>query len=121
MVKFKKKYFLGFNNEYDGRYVFGSKYSDGKQVFEKEDKCIWWHRQYRHWWIGPCENVGTNSGFAYIQPDLRCPMLSSGLAWIEIDWRRGGSNEPIKRVEQNYGPCFETFDEDGNWTGAVII
>jgi hypothetical protein len=30
------------------------------------DKCVWWHQQYRHWWVGPCENVGTNSGFAYL-------------------------------------------------------
>ena len=99
--------------------MFELKYSDGKQVFEKDAKCIWWHRQYRHWWIGPCEYVGTNSGHAYIGPDMRCPLLSEGIQWTEIDWRRGGSDEPLEGVEQRYGPCHETFDEDGNENGQV--
>ena len=32
-----------------------------------------WHREGRHWWIGPCENVGSDDGFAYQEDDQKCP------------------------------------------------
>jgi hypothetical protein len=27
-------------------------------------KCMWWH-EYRHWWMGTCDNIGLNQGYAY--------------------------------------------------------
>ncbi len=84
------------------------------------DKCIWWYREYRHWWIGPCENVGTNSGYAYIYPDVRCPSPSYGSKWTKVDWTRDDeSGEPLEGVEQRYSRCIETFDKNGNENGLV--
>ena len=38
---------------------------NNRPVFTKDegivDICIWWH-EYRHWWIGSCENLGANNG-----------------------------------------------------------
>jgi hypothetical protein len=51
------------------------------------ETCIWWIRANRHWWWGPCENVGTNSGNAYLPEDNSCP------DYPERTWRRSGSNE----------------------------
>jgi hypothetical protein len=57
-----------------------------RPVFEKNGICLWWHHQYRHWWIGPCENVGSDDGYAFAEEDFDCPSF-------EQTWRRGGSNE----------------------------
>jgi hypothetical protein len=54
-------------------------------------KCIWWNKEYRRWWVGPCQNVGGNAGFAYINEDAPCPYTTI--------WRRGGSNEIISGVQ----------------------
>jgi hypothetical protein len=91
------------------------------QVLINGDKCIWWKRQYRRWWIGPCKKVGTNSGYAYIKQDVRCASPSFGIEWIELDWRRGGSDKRLKGVQQRYRGCHETFDENGNETGSVCL
>jgi hypothetical protein len=75
--------------EYNGHYGLDCQniFLEGNRaIFEKDGKCVWWHRQYRHWWIGPCENVGWNAGYAYAEEDFDCPDL-------EQTWRRGGSNE----------------------------
>ena len=88
--------------EYDGTYNFD--YDQGfleanRPVYQKlltNDKCVWWHQQYRHWWVGPCENVGTNSGFAYLEQDFTCPISRNGDQMI---WRRGGSDDVIPDVE----------------------
>ena len=74
----------GFNNEFDAHYQSGwtnnetgeflTQYMDGKQIFVSDAYCVWWHREFRHWWIGDCQNVGTNSGYAYIDSDERCPI-----------------------------------------------
>jgi hypothetical protein len=75
--------------EYDGAYHndYQNIFLEGNRaVFEKNGTCVWWHRQYRHWWIGPCENVGLNVGYAYGEEDFVCP-------YSVKTWRRGGSNE----------------------------
>ena len=47
------------------------------------DKCIWWNKAHRRWWLGQCENVGTSSGNAYLQEDFNCPH------GYQSTWRRG--------------------------------
>jgi len=84
--------------QYNGQYQFDyySGFLEGNRpVFQRNGKCVWWHRQYRHWWIGPCENVGQNSGFAYIEQDVYCP---GGDVLI----RRGGSDEIIRDAKVYY-------------------
>ena len=64
-------------------------------------KCLWWHRQYHHWWIGPCDKIGKNEGYAYIDEDVSCPQ--GGI------WRRGGSDEFINDVK-NLDLCPPDFE-----------
>jgi hypothetical protein len=85
--------------EYNGQYKFFDLkgfsvqgFLEGNRpVYEKNGKCVWWHRQYRHWWVGPCENVGLNAGYAYAENDIECPFGSL--------WRRGGSDEILHNVQ----------------------
>jgi hypothetical protein len=61
---------------------------DGKWRFEKTHfleanratyrsidnlNCVWWYRADRHWWVGPCNKVGTNDGLAFLEEDCLCP------------------------------------------------
>ncbi len=74
-------------------------YSEGNRpiyLIEDGDLCIWWHQPYRHWWIGDCENIGTNSGFAYLQEDSSCPNTPNP---SNPTWRRGGSDEILNEFE----------------------
>jgi hypothetical protein len=87
---------LSVNGESDhsGLYI-KIEYSEGNRPIYKEDKsdsCIWWHKFYRHWWIGTCENVGTNSGYAYLQEDGSCPSIPYP---NNATWRSGGTDEII--------------------------
>ena len=54
-----------------------------------EDYCLWWHKPYRHWWIGHCSSRGDNSGLAWLEPDVLCPNDS------QDGWRRGGSDTEL--------------------------
>ena len=36
-------------------------------------RCIWWHKPYRHWWLGHCKSLGENQGHAWLAPDSLCP------------------------------------------------
>jgi hypothetical protein len=90
--------------EYNGRYQFD--YFNGflegnRPVFQRNGKCVWWHRKYRHWWIGPCENVGMNDGFAYFEQDRECP-------WGDLVINRGGSEEIIYNAKVNYEAAAAT-------------
>jgi hypothetical protein len=81
---------ISMTPEYTGEYM-SLRYLEGNRlVYKMNGKCIWWHRQYRHWWVGPCENVGLNSGYAYIDEDTNSPWFGT--------WRRGGSDEIIQNV-----------------------
>jgi hypothetical protein len=80
--------------------------SANRPVYIKDDKCIWWHKEYRHWWFGPCENVGGNAGHAYIEEDVSCPFLTDvnkpirgTNETLELTFRRGGSDEIITGVK----------------------
>jgi hypothetical protein len=53
---------------------------------------MWWHRQYHHWWVGPCKNIGLNNGYAFAEEDVDCPNSAHV-------WRRGGSGEIIPDVK----------------------
>ena len=76
---------------------------------ERTGKCLWWHHQYRHWWIGPCDLISQNAGFAYIQEDVSCPGKckteegADGMHYCSSEesmtWRRGGSDEIIINVK----------------------
>jgi hypothetical protein len=81
--------------EYDGtyRFDFQNKFLQGNQtVFETNGNCVWWHQQYRHWWVGSCDNIGINAGYAYAEEDVDCPVSAKV-------WRIGGSDECIQNVE----------------------
>lgn len=99
--------------DYDGKY-YATKYLEANRPifegsYERDGKCIWWHRLYRHWWIGYCDDIGDNAGFAYINEDLGCPSECTPEVEIGVfpcpeksmTWRRGGSNEVITGVLVN--------------------
>ena len=77
--------------EFEG---WSSHLTNGRGVYRGEKNnhnCIWWHKQYRHWWLGDCQKRGNNHGFAYLQPDTTCPHDGA-----DGEWRRGGSDEVLK-------------------------
>ena len=97
--------------DYDGIYWKSEYLEANRPIFGgkdgRKDKCMWWQHLNRHWWIGECDAIGDNAGFAYIDEDLGCPTecrsdLEAGqdLPCNEstITWRRGGSNEPVEGV-----------------------
>jgi len=59
--------------------------------------CIWWHKQYRHWWVGDCRKKGLNHGYAWIEPDIDCPTDLSDDGHPPL-WRRSGTDEPLPLV-----------------------
>ena len=73
------------------------------QSDEKSQKhyCLWWHKPYRHWWIGHCSSRGNNHGLAWLEPDVLCPNDSQG------PWRRGGSDT----VTTGYARIANTYDD----------
>lgn len=55
------------------------------------ETCIWWEKQFRHWWLGLCDQFGENNGFAYLHPDCVTPhVVKSGK-----NWKRGGSDQVL--------------------------
>ena len=61
-----------------------------------EDYCIWWHKPYRHWWIGNCRKVPNNHGYAWLKPrEAVCPTDGA-----QGQWRRGGTDAvlPVGQV-----------------------
>ena len=64
-----------------------------KGFYQNEDRpqyCIWWHKPYRHWWIGSCGNRGDNSGFAWLDPPTLCPTHGKN-----GEWRQSHTDEVI--------------------------
>ena len=81
----------GFNSS-SGLYVKQNNQRKIEEIeYRLEKNCIWWHKPYRHWWIGPCTNLGENNGFAWLEPDSLCPIQDK-----TGDWRRGGSDETLE-------------------------
>ena len=97
--------------DYDGRYLMARNLEANQPIFvgldKMEGKCMWWHGQNRRWWIGLCNDIRDNVGFAYINEDLGCHSEcrheeETGYEFlcpeISSTWRRGGSNEGITGV-----------------------
>ena len=53
--------------------------------------CIWWDKQFKHWWVGDCEKRGNNYGTAFLEPDEICP--NHGKVG---DWKRSGTSEILR-------------------------
>ena len=76
----------GFTSDDSGLYVKQNKtgkFEDSSKgsnlerpVYRHESlthRCIWWHKPYRHWWLGNCISLGENHGHAWLAPDSLCP------------------------------------------------
>jgi hypothetical protein len=74
---------------FDGWYNPTNYSEANRPLFANGENCIWWFRAERHWWIGSCENVGTNYGYAYLEDDDDCPGNYEGI------WRSGFTNEVL--------------------------
>ncbi len=85
-----QSYFLLEGTEsraFEGEYYETDYLEANRPVYSSGENCIWWYRAERNWWIGSCENVGTNNGFAYHEKDLDCP------DFYEDGWRSKITNE----------------------------
>ena len=58
-----------------------------RPIYQSDQTCMWWHRSGRRWWIGYCEDLGTDYGFAYLEEDFNCPSRGT--------WRRRDNEERI--------------------------
>lgn len=109
----------GFNDDLDGVYVSKVLSHNRPVYFNDNGKgCIWWHSEVRYWWIGSCENVGTNEGFAYYMgTDMACPTTffdeKSGL------WTIASTNIPSSGSTSSFadGEFGTTSGTDGVITG----
>ena len=62
--------------------------TNGRGVYraiKSPNNCIWWHKLWRHWWLGACKHIGKNDGFAYLQPDETCPQDGSEGEWRDVN------------------------------------
>ena len=48
--------------------------------------------------------------------DFNCPENSGN--WKDVNWTRGGSDQPLSGIQNKYPPCHDTFDESGTKTGV---
>ena len=82
---------VNFNRTYDGLYVEQSITSSQclRGYYKKGINCIWWHKKYRHWWIGDCSYLPENVGYAWLEPDVTCPNQAGS------DWRKSGTDEEL--------------------------
>merc|ERR1712179_93424 len=67
------------DHKYMGFYAKTSKFkSRGRPVWrlnkdgKRKDYCLWFDIS-NYWWVGPCRQVGSNSGLAYLENRARCP------------------------------------------------
>ena len=84
-----------------GIYIKNLDLTGERDVYQHENEnelCIWWHKEYRHWWLGNCDNIGQNTGHAYLQPDKNCP--NEGKSG---DWKKSGSDETINGYVSDTG------------------
>ena len=97
--------FEGFGPDYDGYYsASDERFENSKRVFILDDKCIWWHLDWRRWIMGSCEDVGSDSGFAYTDGDVRCPIVSQ--------WRSFENGDYFADIRSELVFC--TYFEDGS-------
>jgi hypothetical protein len=82
------------NDKVDGTYIQTSEtFSDSDRGYYQNvdtDQCLWWHKPYRHWWMGHCSARGNNQGHVWLNPDKLCPSDAS-----VGEWRRGGTDQYI--------------------------
>ena len=57
-----------------------------------DDKCIWWDKS-RHWFLGLCEDLGTDKSYAYTKQDSKCLIEISR---NQIQWMKTGSDLELK-------------------------
>ena len=85
-----------FQDDTNGLYEEQSPtFSEGERGYYKHVthpfRCIWWHRNYNHWWIGHCDHRGLNQGHAWLGPSSLCPAPS------EIgQWHQGGTDQVLQ-------------------------
>ena len=88
-------------SQFNGAYsVMDDDWANERVVYRHEkytQGCIWWHKQYRHWWIGDCRKKGLNHGYAWLEPDLACPSDTGADEGLPL-WRRGGTDEALPLV-----------------------
>jgi hypothetical protein len=97
----------------DKRYQQVAEYLEGNRPIYKadnDDDCVWWEKSERRWWSGPCENVGTSSGFAYLAEDYRCPYGQYGK---QADWKRGGSDDVVDLFSKYPQKAITTSNSGG--------
>ena len=105
----------GFTSDDSGLYVKQNKtgkFEDSSKgsnlerpVYRHESlthRCIWWHKPYRHWWLGNCISLGENHGHAWLAPDSLCPHQGQKL------FKNFGKNWPLNHI-QGHRTYFETF------------
>ena len=97
---------VNFNRTYDGLYVEQSITSSQclRGYYKKGINCIWWHKKYRHWWIGDCSNRPENVGHAWLEPDVTCPNQAGS------DWRKSGTDEELNGYVTIGIYCIPNFD-----------
>ena len=77
-----------------------------KGFYQNENRpqyCMWWHKPFRHWWIGSCANRGDNSGFAWLDPPTLCPTDGKN-----GEWRQSQTDEEIDGFVKEF---IETDDD----------
>ena len=48
------------------------------------DTCISWHARYSNWWIGSCDTIGTDTGYAWLKENQRCPTGPGQTWWTHL-------------------------------------
>ena len=104
--------------DYDGQYI---KLQDileaNRPIFQQNETCIWWHQPTRQWWIGPCENVGSDIAFAYIENDEACPFNKI--------WQRNDTHETILNIDIDANTLYFATEASGqksrNQSGIAAV
>ena len=53
--------------------VNGRSFYMGAEGEGNSNCCIWWHKEWDHWWIGNCGLQGDNDGYAWLDSNDNCP------------------------------------------------
>ena len=107
----------------------GEKYyrDANRYVYEFDGTCMWWRRPGRHWWVGSCDDVGTDAGYAYLEEDLDCPVgFREGGKWKRRDTNEildglEGTRDPNKQVPCGFASGSNVVDSPGGFVGVNFI
>ena len=77
-------------------------------MYEADGKCIWWLKSDRHWQMGPCEEIGRKSSYAYLACNSRCPGST--------EWKNVATKKFFTKVKffKNEDGCSHLGDEKVN-------